>query len=68
MFYGGVASNKASCALAGEGREEETYMFNALEPKTKAEASTRRALEKCMFGRWFVLVLESFECVMCLEG
>ena len=41
----------------GDGTEGKTNMFRALEPTMKAEASTRRALEKRIFERLGVMVL-----------
>ena len=43
--------------LRKRGMKWETNMFRALEPTMKAEARTRRALEKCIFERLVALIL-----------
>ena len=39
-------------------------MFKALEPTMKAEASTRRAVEKCISGLPTRLAFDGFDCLM----
>ena len=47
--------------LEGRRRERMTNMFRALELTMKAEASTRKALKNCMFGRGICLILGEVE-------
>lgn len=43
--------------VKGRRREWMTDMFRALELRMKAEARTRRAVEKCILERWMFLSL-----------
>ena len=63
-----LRSDNASCALGRKKNERKTNMFKALEAKTKAEASTRKALEKCISELRISLVVYEPGCFDNLEG
>ena len=56
--------DNASCTFAQGVNEGKTNMFKALEPTMKAEASTRRALEKCISELGIGLAFDYFDCLM----
>ena len=49
-------------------KEWKTNMFRALEPTIKAEASTRRALENCIFNKGICLILGDIDWLGDLES
>ena len=50
------------------GEKRKTDMLRALEPTMKAEARTRRALEKCIFERENCLIWNDTDCLDDLES
>ena len=61
-------SDNASCALGRKKNERKTNMFKALEARMKAEASTRKALEKCISELRISLAVYNFGCFDNLDG
>lgn len=63
-----LRSENASCALGRKENERKTNMFKALEARMKADASTRKALEKCIAEVRISLAVYDFGCFDNLEG